>query len=92
MGCFGSAHDLIRTRMRNAEGDIFPNRPLLEQGQQSVRRHQDDAGCYSIRRVAESQFLPVREDPAFVTNDLRLANEWSQKAKEVRQQPKPPDN
>jgi tetratricopeptide (TPR) repeat protein len=40
-----------------------------------------------LRRRAD---LHCGEDPAFVANDLRLASEWSQKAKEVRQQSKPP--
>jgi tetratricopeptide (TPR) repeat protein len=40
-----------------------------------------------LRRRAD---LHCGEDPAFVSNDLRLAAEWSKKANETRQQSKPP--
>src|SRR6516162_7135243 len=59
-----------RTPIPNAaegrQGDIFWNRPLLQEGQQSVRRHEHDTGRYGVRWVAEPQFFAVREDGAFV--------------------------
>jgi hypothetical protein len=59
-----------RTPIPNAaegrQGNIFLNRPLLKESQQSVCRHEHDTGRYGIRWVAEPQFFAVREDGAFV--------------------------
>ena len=46
--------------------DILPNRALLQERQQPVRRHQNDAGADGVRGMAQPQFLAAGEDGAFV--------------------------
>lgn len=72
------------------------NTDLVEDALSNLTRAVDLKPDYADAMICLNLILIRRadlhcgEDPAFVSNDLRLAAEWSKKANETRQQSKPP--